>query len=372
MGFGLYIHIPFCVRKCDYCSFYSVVGDEDLKKLFLAQLVEEAAEFSEKGYCFDTVYIGGGTPSVIDHHLLAYTVEKIFDLLNIKKPLEFTLEVNPGTISLDKLFVYRSLGVNRLSIGVQRLYNEDLQLLGRSHTSLDAIRSIELACEAGFSNISLDIIYGIPNDSAKKVERMLSFITGFPVAHISAYSLSYDKGTRLVERVKKGQLNPLPEEKEAEIYKLVQDYLESEGFVQYEVSSFAKPSHEAHHNLHYWAQGSYIGLGPAAVSTDYASMLRWTNIPNLGSYLDYSPPKRRTEKLDSSKLAIEKIFLSLRTTNGLDILKFEQRFGFDIISYIPSVIIEKGFIKRNGARIYIPKEHFFILNEIVSEIIKNI
>ncbi|MGB9561174.1 MAG: radical SAM family heme chaperone HemW [bacterium] len=372
MGFGLYIHIPFCLKKCDYCSFYSVNFDENLASSFLKRLVDESDEFSKSNYEFDTIYIGGGTPSTLEPTSLTLSVRGIFERLKFNHLMEFTLEINPGTIDKNKLFLYKSAGVSRISIGLQRLDNDELHLLGRIHSAMEAIESVEMAYDAGFSNISADIIYGIPEDTPKKVEKLLERIVRLPVVHISAYSLTYDEGTRFFEKKLIGEFKPIPEDEEFKIYRLIQEYLGSEGFKQYEISSFAKPGFESVHNRKYWAQESYLGLGPSAVSTDYNNYVRWTNPPDLRNYLFSPRIARKLEHLNKKGLLIERIFLSLRTVYGLDIERLAKDFEVDIDDFLPPIFLQKGFIVKSGARMRIPAEHFFIADEIISGIIKNI
>jgi oxygen-independent coproporphyrinogen-3 oxidase len=369
---GLYIHIPFCLKKCRYCSFYSVPVYNSPVAKYLGALVKELDFVALDNPAFDTIYIGGGTPSVVDPAMLSRSVDKIAERLQIGALKEFTIEANPCSLNREKLEQYKALGINRISIGVQSLNDEELAFLGRSHTEKEAIKSIELSAKIGFSNISVDIIYGIPGQNLSTFEKTLAKIVRLPVSHISAYSLSYEEGTPLFESVRSGEIKPVNPEYEAKLYRFLQDFLDGAGFHQYEISSFARIGFKAIHNIKYWQRESYLGLGASATSTDYTKNLRWTNIPNIFTYINSPMPVRHTERIDLKESIIEYIMLSLRLTRGISTAEFNSKFGFKIEGYVPEKLVQDGYLRFEQGRLFIPPEKMFVSNEIISTIIDNV
>ena len=268
---GLYIHIPFCKHKCDYCDFVSFANKEKEIKKYIEALTTEIQQRHLEQYKIKTVYIGGGTPSFIDSK---YIIE-ILNLINKENAEEITIEVNPGTVDKEKLQSYYNIGINRLSLGLQSTDNNILKQIGRIHTYEQFLTTYNLATEIGFKNINIDLMIGLPNQTVCDVETSLEKIIKLNPQHISVYSLILEEGTVMEDKIKNGILK-LPEEvQERKMYWLVKNKLEDVGFIHYEISNFAKPGFESKHNYSCWEQEEYIGVGLAAHS--YINKIRYSN-----------------------------------------------------------------------------------------------
>ena len=288
---SIYLHIPFCERKCHYCDFYSV-ENTSLMDRFVDALLDEIVMYASLGTTagFDTIYLGGGTPSLLP----VRSVERILDRLRttfaISDRCEVTMEVNPGTVSKENLKGYGALGVNRLSIGVQSFDDEELKFLTRIHTAREARQAINAARSAGLSNLSLDLICALPGQTVDHWEQNLVHALQFEPEHLSAYSLVVEEGTPLAQLVQSGQVIPAHEDQEAAMLEFTMRFLADRGFDHYEVSNYARPGYKSRHNSNYWSHRGYLGFGPAAHSfwtrgtNDPAA--RWQNVSDLGEYVD--------------------------------------------------------------------------------------
>lgn len=325
---SLYIHIPFCKQKCPYCDFYSITCygglASDYIEALLGQLKEIDAEIS-------SIYIGGGTPTVLGYVLW----DKLLTALKrfIKNGIEFTVEANPESLKLDILKLFLDSGVNRLSIGVQSLRDEKLKALGRIHTAKSARNALLSAACAGFKNIGMDLIFGTEDEDFDDWKEELKEAAGLGVRHISCYALSYEKDTPLFKALEKKLITALENEVIARMYEWTVDYLESMGFKHYEVSNFAQEGYRCRHNLNYWENNSYIGLGPSAVSCINGE--RKGNIPDVKEYLmrlkrdeDLSIFR---EKLSPIAKARETSALKIRTAEGISLRWFKEKSGFDFL-----------------------------------------
>ena len=348
---GLYIHIPFCLKKCEYCDFISYTDCYDKESDYLAALVEEFKVYEDKQV--DTVYIGGGTPSSLSTDGLLFLIDKIYEYFDVTQTCEITMEINPKTADMKKLKAIKSAGVNRLSIGVQSFNDEELSAIGRIHTSADAQNCILDAKFAGFKNISVDLMFGLPKQTVESYRNSLIKAITSGVNHISAYSLILEEGTPLYERVKNWEVRLPREDAEVAMYDLTCDVLSASGFRQYEVSNFAKSGYESRHNIKYWECEDYIGCGAAAHS--YFRGKRFKNHETIDDYI-----KNPTARLDEVELSMkdkmsEFMFLGLRKIDGIDLEEFECRFinsayeiyGPVIEKYIKAGLLthEKGFLK---------------------------
>lgn len=328
---GLYIHIPFCRRQCLYCDFYSV---EDLERIpaFVEGLAAEMALYRSVGFRFDTLYFGGGTPSLLTPDQVARILETAHKTFDLSPDAEITLEANPGTATPDTLAGYRSAGVNRLNIGVQSFRDQHLKFLGRIHSAASAEAAIRAAREAGFDNLGLDLIYGLPGMSPEGWKADLERAADFGPAHLSCYLLTWEEGTPLHRSWREGRRRPPADALCADLFQLTGDVLADRGFIRYEVSNFARSaSLQSRHNQKYWSLAPYLGLGPAAHSFDPLRSVRRWNHRRLERYLaDLSagrPPVADRETLDEEQRMMEIIYLGLRTAAGIDHLDFERRFG---------------------------------------------
>lgn len=348
---GLYIHIPFCVKKCEYCDFTSYTDCFHLEKEYLSALSEEFKCYEDKQV--DTVYIGGGTPTSLSTDGLLFLMDKIFEYFDVTDDAEITMEVNPKTADIKKLKALRLAGVNRLSIGVQSFNDEELEKIGRIHTSLDAKNCILDAKFAGFKNISIDLMFGLPKQTVESYRNSLIAAVTAGVNHISAYSLILEEGTPLYQKVKNWEVRLPREDVEAEMYELTCDVLRTSGFNQYEVSNFCKEGFFSRHNLKYWECEEYIGCGAAAHS--YFRGKRFSNHETIDEYIKNPTVKLNKTELTQEEKMSEYMILGLRKIEGIDIQEFECRFinspyeiyGEIIDKYIKCGLLvhEKGFLR---------------------------
>ncbi|MEJ2727782.1 MAG: radical SAM family heme chaperone HemW [Deltaproteobacteria bacterium] len=356
---GLYVHIPFCLRKCPYCDFYSVT-DLSLKPRFLKALMAEMGLISAEGLCFDTLYIGGGTPSVYGHHDIGKIVSAGFENFDLKPESEFTIEVNPGTVSIDQLKGYREAGINRINIGVQSFFQDNLDFLGRIHTAGEARSAVTEAQRAGFQNMGLDLIYGLPDQSEGDWLENLKSAVEYDPTHLSCYTLTYEKGTPFYNRLKDGRIQPLAEEKVRALFEATIDFLENHGYFQYEISNFARIGkngrpHVSRHNLKYWTLVPYIGLGASAHS--FSENQRYWNVSDVADYTAAIEsgrlPEAGREELSREQQIIETIYLGLRTTAGIDLIGFGQKFGINFVKTfkeVLSVLAELNYLEIRNNR----------------------
>jgi putative oxygen-independent coproporphyrinogen III oxidase len=339
---GLYLHIPFCLRKCGYCDFYSIT-DRRLQPAFIEALVRDLRATGFPGIAADTLYFGGGTPSLLSPAAIGRLVETVSRVFRLTSDAEITLEVNPGTATPSHFSQYRAAGINRIHIGVQSFRDEVLSFLGRCHTALDARRTVVWAREAGFENVGLDLIYGIPGQTkAAWTQELASALALFP-SHLSCYLLSFERGTPLERQLRAGAFRSMPESDTAALFLLTREILTAASFDPYEISNFAKDKKtRSRHNRKYWCHAPYLGFGPAAHS--FMSPERWWNLRDAGAYMDRiqkgKNPEEERETLSREQLMMEAIFLGLRQLEGLEIAAFERRFGIDFTRRFSPLIEE--------------------------------
>ncbi len=327
---GLYLHIPFCTRKCRYCSFYSEpVADHDARRLISSMIAEldryRAVE------TINTIYIGGGSPTALPLNLLDRLLETIVSIW--PKPREFTVECNPKQIDTSVLSVLSKHGVNRLSFGVQSFNTEELALLGRGHSPDQAIRAIGQAYDFSFGNIGLDLIFAIPDSTLASWKHSLESAIALGVEHISAYGLSIEPGTALYQAKKAGQLAVVDEETDRAMYEMAIDELGKADFAQYEISNFAREGFRCLHNQGYWANRPYIGIGPAAGS--YWNGRRMSNVADIGQYIQRIEAGLAgyecSEQPSPTDRICETAVLNLRTRDGIDLSHFRVMTGVDFV-----------------------------------------
>jgi putative coproporphyrinogen dehydrogenase len=337
---GLYIHIPFCKQKCSYCDFCSYANKESFIKRYIQCVLKEIIEVGnnnkidfENGkddlFSVKTIYIGGGTPSLIESKYIVQIMEEIKSNFELDENAEITIEVNPGTVTLEKLEDYNKVGINRLSIGLQSTHEHLLKEIGRIHTYLDFLDTFRFAREAGFENINVDLMIGLPNQTLAEVQDSIEEIVSMEPEHISVYSLILEEGTPLFKKVEEGLELP-DEELERKMYWNVKRILEANGYNHYEISNFAKQGYESKHNLDCWNQKEYIGFGIAAHS--YTNGIRYSNIENLEQYIkNYEEDKTEEnlvfhEKQDMEAMQKEYMLLGLRKIDGVSIQEFKIKF----------------------------------------------
>ena len=337
---GLYIHIPFCKQKCSYCDFCSYANKESFIKRYIQCVLKEIIEVGnnnkidfENGkddlFSVKTIYIGGGTPSLIESKYIVQIMEEIKSNFELDENAEITIEVNPGTVTLEKLEDYNKVGINRLSIGLQSTHEHLLKEIGRIHTYLDFLDTYRFAREADFENINVDLMIGLPNQTLAEVQDSIEEIVSMEPEHISVYSLILEEGTPLFKKVEEGLELP-DEELERKMYWNVKRILEANGYNHYEISNFAKQGYESKHNLDCWNQKEYIGFGVAAHS--YTNGIRYSNIENLEQYIkNYEEDKTEEnlvfhEKQDMEAMQKEYMLLGLRKIDGVSIQEFKIKF----------------------------------------------
>ena len=368
---GLYIHIPFCLKKCPYCDFYSST-DLSLMDKFTWALGREMAMRQKKS--FDTVYLGGGTPSILGRRHLDAIFQSISENFRIHENHEITIETNPGSLEPDAPAFFKSLGINRISIGAQSFSDDILKFLGRIHTADDAAHSIEQARQAGFDNIGLDLIYGIPGQTVKSWIATLKQAVAHGPSHLSCYMLTFEKKTPMEIRRKQGAFEELPEERLAEMFKTGALFLESQGFFQYETSNFARTGRQSRHNLKYWSFAPYTGLGPSAHSHELG--VRSWNKKSVRSYHDdlknQRLPLAETEILSKSERMIEALYLGLRQSRGIDVAEFENMFHHDFFHLFEnsvSMLTKKNLARKDPHRFALTLDGALLLDSLAGLLI---
>lgn len=357
---GLYIHIPFCLRKCPYCDFYSIT-DLSLQPAFLAALASEMNMTRELDKVFDTLYIGGGTPSVLNIKIIDNIIKTAHQCFNILSDAEITIEVNPGTVTIEQLKGYRQAGVNRINMGVQSFNSANLNFIERIHSVREAQMAIRWAQKAGYENIGLDLIYGIPDQTTSSWLKDLHSAVEFHPQHLSCYILSFEPGTPMHKDLKNRVFNPLPEHLVCELFETTRSFLNANGYVQYETSNFAREvidesgiksaqSNISRHNLKHWNFSPYIGLGPSAHS--FIEPQRFWNHSNVKKYIQELSagrlPRAGKESLSREQLMTEAVYLGLRQTKGIVVEAFDKKFGVNFKAMFTGVITdleEKGLVK---------------------------
>lgn len=378
---GIYLHIPFCERKCIYCDFYSI-EDLNLMDDFVRFLLKEIDIFRVESdfvddVCFDTIYFGGGTPSLLKPGQIERILNELHKHFKISANSEITIETNPGTVDRGKLIEFRIAGVNRVSFGVQSFFDDDLKFLGRIHTVDDAVSCVRFAFESGIYNVNIDLIFGLPGQTLEMWRSNLFKAVDLGVPHISAYNLIVERGTPLYELVKTEKVSLPSEDDQAKFYETTIEVLEDAGYVHYEVSNFARNGFECRHNLKYWQYENYLGFGPSAHS--FWENRRWWNVASLNKYLNSvnfgKLPIANFEILNEEKMIEEFVYLGLRST-GVDFKKFKERFGFD---FTDGEIIDEikeyekiGLIKVDEHGIRLTRKGFMVCDEIAVNLISKI
>lgn len=332
---GLYIHIPFCKQKCEYCDFYSVANKDELIPQYVQSLLNEIKGVSNsKNLDFipvvTTIYIGGGTPSYLKSNFISQILSTIYENYQVVKDAEITVEVNPGTVTLDKLEEYVKAGVNRLSIGLQTTHDYLLQKIGRIHNYYDFLDTYHFAREVGIQNINVDLMLGLPEQTLIELQDSVEEVISLEPEHISVYSLILEEGTKLEKKVLEGELKLPLEEEERSMYWKTKALLEESGYIHYEISNFAKPNYQAKHNLNCWNQKEYIGFGAGAHS--YINGVRYSNISSIKKYLlndqnrTWEKNRELHEKQNQEAKQKEYMLLGLRKIEGVSVQEFKSKF----------------------------------------------
>ncbi len=411
---GIYIHIPFCVHKCIYCDFLSSPADEKTRKRYVRALIREInltteGKIKSNKNIIDkknndnnnnniskdivtSIFIGGGTPSVIDASDIKNIIEAVKHNYNVSDDAEITIECNPGTLDKKKAEIYRQAGINRISFGLQSTDNNELRMLGRIHTYEQFLDSLRIAAKAGFDNINIDLMSALPGQTIESFKSVLNTAISLGTRHISVYSLIVEDGTQLASNIDKYPQIPSDEE-DRDMYHMTKKILEAAGYKQYEISNFAKSGYECRHNIKYWERCNYVGFGIGAASL-YDNR-RYTNISDINKYMDIllgakdngeckeeccdnhdngevSQIRTDIEELTKDDEMSEYMFLGLRKTKGIDIRDFKEKFGCDIYDVYDKPIkdnIAAGLLIKKDNYLYLSQRGIDISNTVMSDFV---
>ncbi|HAU31897.1 MAG: Oxygen-independent coproporphyrinogen III oxidase [Desulfotomaculum sp. 46_296] len=378
MALGIYIHVPFCLGKCSYCDFVSYRWEPDKVRSYLGALAKEVKIRGRKmpgNYKqVESLYIGGGTPTCLKGEEILFVIKKLLFYFDLLPGAEISLEANPGTVGMEKLEFLHRAGINRLSIGAQACQVRLLKLLGRKHSFEDVRDAVRLARKAGFRNISIDLIFGIPGQTIGDWNESLRRVIELAPEHISAYGLHLADGTPLYEIVNKGKLDILEEENELEMYERAIEVLTDAGFEHYEISNFALPGRQCRHNLLYWRNLPYLGLGPAAYS--YLNNRRFGNVKSLEKYIqrigEGKLAEAESEKLSQRIRMAETVILGLRLLKGINLNEFALRFGKRLDEVYPQQIdkfVKLKLIEHDGRIIRLTRKGLAVSNQVFVEFV---
>lgn len=371
---GVYIHFPFCARKCHYCDFPSYQGMEQWMEPYLEALFRELLQWKEKvcDCSVKSIYLGGGTPTLFSGEQIAGVLDACFKSFNVQEDAEITIEANPGTVDPDKLSALRKAGVNRLSIGLQAWQDKHLRFLGRIHSSGDFVKSLMDAKEVGFDNINVDVMFALPHQTIEDWLETLEKVCSFDVQHISMYSLKVENGTPLHRWYEEGKFSLPTQEEDRLMYYKGKEFVSGFGFRQYEISNFAIPGRECVHNLIYWHNEEYIGCGSGAHS--YFNNERFSNTSDVREYIRAinSGTQRISyrEKIEEKDERFETIMLGLRLVEGVDKQRFKARFGRCIEYYYGEAIkklVKQGLLIDDGASIRLTEKGMDVQNVVLLE-----
>lgn len=371
---GFYIHIPFCTSKCPYCDFYSLPGASDAdQKLFLECLRREINGL-KKGFRPTSIFIGGGTPTALSEDYLRELLSIISGRVDLSQIREWSCEINPGTLTPEKMELLVSSGVNRASLGAQTFHQRHLQKLGRSHNSNQSREATKLIRSAGIGNLNIDVMHSIPGETVADLRSDIEETLKLEPEHISLYNLSIESGTVFEEQLTKKQLSELPEQEQREQYYTARSLLRRAGYQHYEISNYSRPNLECRHNLLYWSGGEYIGCGPAAHSHWMGE--RWHNPSDLREYSEHllrgASPAKGHERLAPRAKARETLVMSLRLLRGVERDQFREKTGFDYRELCGNSLdwlAEKGWVEEQGNTLRLAESALFISDTIFAELI---
>lgn len=367
---GLYVHIPFCLRKCNYCDFCSVSYEKSRAEKYTESLIFEIRSYKkEPRIKVDTVFFGGGTPSVLSPELFSKIANTIRESFDIAENSEFSIEVNPATLSHEKLKAFIDAGVNRISIGLQSIHENEMKILGRIHTYEDFEKTYSMIRAAGIDNLNVDLMYGIPEQTKQSLRQTVEKIISLSPSHISAYGLIIEDGTPFYEN-RRTLILP-DEDTEYDMYLMIEKMLTDAGYCHYEISNYAKDGYESKHNLKYWRDEEYIGVGLAAHS--YLDGKRYFNTDSFDEYFDGFGVKYRQEENKSRGLdKFEYAMLALRLSEGISLPEYEALFGEKFAAGKEELLkkyISMGFMKISDDRLSFTGKGFYVSNTILAELL---
>ncbi len=366
---GLYVHIPFCVRKCNYCDFCSFADiDADTRCAYINKLCREIEGYSKKEIAIDTIFFGGGTPTLLSPDELSKIIESIKNTFAVSDAVEFAMEANPGTTSREKISEFVSLGVNRFSIGLQSIHKNELKKLGRMHDFEDFKKALHDMRAEGISNINVDLMYGIPEQTKDSFLETLKVVSSLHPEHLSVYGLILEEGTPFFEM---GNSLVLPtEDDECDMYSMASEFLLQNGYLHYEISNYAKPGFESKHNLKYWKDQEYIGVGVSAYS--YFNGRRYGNTKSISEYISSDSPIDYDETINLEEQKYEYVMLALRLKHGFSLQDYQNRFGEDFVSGREDIIkrfIQCEYMSVLDDRIFLTEKGFYVSNYILTELL---
>lgn len=370
---SLYLHIPFCIKRCSYCDFTTFTdnSNEFIEK-YVTQLCNEIDFYKDKKISLKTIFFGGGTPSVLKIESLEKIFNTIHNTFKVEKDIETTIEINPVNLNRSNLKKYLALGINRLSMGVQTFNEELLASINRNHSVQDIYKTYNAAREAGFKNYNLDLIFGLPQQTFKIWEETLIKAMELNPEHISLYGLDLHDNTPMYEEFNAGRVTLPQEEETIKMFEFAKDFLAKAGFIHYEISNWSKKGHQAQHNVAYWKNDNYIGVGVSAAS--YYNKVRFTNTKDLQAYMKITDFSNNKEPQTFQEDLEETVFMNLRLLeDGLDIEVVNERFKIDFESYYQKELgslFKDNLLEKVGTKLRLTKEAIFISNDIFEKFIK--
>lgn len=373
---GIYIHIPFCSRKCDYCDFVSYSMNRKAQELYLDALCTEI-DMVKNQYAectFNSIFIGGGTPSIVYEGFIAGLSRKLYSSFKFEPKTEFTIEVNPASFTKEKFFEYVEAGANRISVGVQCLDKKLLANHGRIQSIENVKNAFKILRNSQFANVNSDVMIGLPGQTKKSVVQTIKFLIKNKVKHISTYSLQVERHTMLYDKIRRGKVRPMNDRRQLDIYNKVYKLLKKNGFSRYELSNFAKPGFQCEHNKKYWNETNYLGLGVSAHS--YVDGYRFYNTKRLDTYIDKMEQGKSAvysrEYISIEDRRTERIMLSLRTVQGLNLKEFEKDFKEDLLLTHGNAIaklVDLNMVKLEDGYLKITEDYFYVSNSIIVELL---
>lgn len=371
---GIYVHIPFCISKCLYCNFNSYADKNNLHTEYIQALISEINSYKNNKYIVDTIFIGGGTPSLMPDGAISTIVSEIRKNFAVESNAEITIECNPNSVTATKAMEWKEAGINRVSIGLQTTNDRLLKLIGRSHNKKDYLNAVDIIRNAGISNINTDCLIGLPKQKMSDIKHTLKIVTKLQCTHISAYSLIVEKDTPLDRMIANNELSLPKEEKTLGMYEYVYKFLKENGYNRYEVSNFAKKDFECKHNLHTWQMCEYLGFGAGAHS--YINGVRYSNVLGVEEYIDAikegNLPVENKEKISNTEKFEETIMLGLRTKYGIDLDEIKKNFKIDLLKSKKETInslLSNGLINLIYNRIIPTDLGFTVLNQIIVDLV---
>ncbi|MCI6887042.1 MAG: radical SAM family heme chaperone HemW [Lachnospiraceae bacterium] len=371
----LYIHIPFCARKCAYCDFLSFAAPERSYREYVEKLIEEmyGQSTAYRDYAVTSIFVGGGTPSVLPPELVEALFVAVYDCFAVSADAEITIEANPGTLTMEKLETYLNCGINRLSLGLQSADGEELRTLGRIHSYDDFLKSYQRARQAGFTNINVDLMSALPGQTMQSWKNTLRKVMMLKPEHISAYSLIIEAGTPFYERYHENPEAFPDEETDREMYHLTKELMAAQGYERYEISNYARPGYECRHNIGYWTGAEYLGLGLGASS--YTHGFRYHNVTDLEEYLsldlrESGAAAREIQELTPEEKMEEFMFLGLRLTKGVSGSEFLERFGknmWNVYGEVFEKLSRQGLILEEPPMVRLTELGIDVSNQVLCE-----